>query len=255
MADPLSVAGSAVGVVSLGLTVCQSLISYYGSWRAYDEEISSVTRKAEGLKTTLEALQNPLRKLESANAMEILEVHKGILACAETLHKLRKTAEKCKAIRPPSAFKPNFQALGKRTLYPFRRDTLLWLKDTLEGLQNNLNTAILVLQLCDKNQNRNAKTSADTSQNRTAIYSQMEKTEWLGSVSISAQAGNKDICERLKNIDERTATILKILPSIQETTKVANLISNGYEKRFNDMARTLRIHQVVHAYRKTGVID
>ena len=42
MGDPFSVAGSAVGVISLGLAICQSLISYYGSWKAYDDEIKSL---------------------------------------------------------------------------------------------------------------------------------------------------------------------------------------------------------------------
>jgi hypothetical protein len=32
-------------------------------------------------------------------------------------------------------------------LFPFRRDTLLGLKSTLESLQSNLNTAIQVLHL------------------------------------------------------------------------------------------------------------
>ncbi len=125
MADPFSAAGSAVGVISLGLTICQSLISYYGSWKAYDDEIKSLSYKAEGLKTTLQTLQHPLRKLESANPSETMEVQSRVLACEEVIQKMGKRVRKCEEILPSSAFAHKLQVLGKKTLYPFKRETLI----------------------------------------------------------------------------------------------------------------------------------
>lgn len=148
MADPFSVAGSAVGVISLGLNICQSLISYYGSWKAYDDEIKNLIYKAEGLKSTLHTLQGPLRELESTNPSEILEVQSQVLACEAVIQKVRKRVRKCEEILPSSAFAYKLQVLGKKALYPFKRETLIWLRDTMEGLQANLNTAILMLQMC-----------------------------------------------------------------------------------------------------------
>lgn len=42
MGDTFSVAGGAVGVISLGLTVCQGLLAYYGPFKAVDEQIHEI---------------------------------------------------------------------------------------------------------------------------------------------------------------------------------------------------------------------
>jgi hypothetical protein len=147
MGDPLSVTGPAVGIVSLGLTVCQSLISYYGPWSAYDEEISELARKAEGLKTTLQTVQGTLEKFESTEMIQTKEVQTRIMPCIEALQRLEKEIEKCKKSQSPSNFRDKLQAIRKRVLYPFKRETLLWLRNTVEGLQANLNTTFQVLQL------------------------------------------------------------------------------------------------------------
>jgi hypothetical protein len=35
----MEVAGTAVGVASLGITVCQGLVEYYGDWEGYEDDI------------------------------------------------------------------------------------------------------------------------------------------------------------------------------------------------------------------------
>jgi hypothetical protein len=147
MADPFSIAGSAVGIISLGLTVCQALISYYGPWSAYDKEISYLAKKAEGLKTTLTILQVHVQNLESSDPLVIMEVQRTMVECAKLLQILKSAIEKCKNTSPPSDLKEKVQALKNRMLYPLRRDTVQWLMNSVEGLQSNLNTTMLVLQV------------------------------------------------------------------------------------------------------------
>lgn len=57
MADPFSVAGSAVGVISLGLAVGQGLLAYYGPLKAYDEQIHDVSDRIKSFSSTLKALK------------------------------------------------------------------------------------------------------------------------------------------------------------------------------------------------------
>jgi hypothetical protein len=45
MADPFSGAGGAVGVVSLGLTVCQGLLAYYGPFKHFILEVLPASRR------------------------------------------------------------------------------------------------------------------------------------------------------------------------------------------------------------------
>jgi hypothetical protein len=37
----MAVAGSAVGIASLGIQVCQGLLSYYNSWEGFTTDITS----------------------------------------------------------------------------------------------------------------------------------------------------------------------------------------------------------------------
>lgn len=43
MSDPLSVTGSAVGVISLGLVVCGEIVAYGRDYRDYGEDIRNMT--------------------------------------------------------------------------------------------------------------------------------------------------------------------------------------------------------------------
>lgn len=56
MTDPFSVATGALGVVSLGLTVCEGLISYYSAFKGQNQYLDDLTRRTEGLKGCLSVL-------------------------------------------------------------------------------------------------------------------------------------------------------------------------------------------------------
>ncbi|KAL4910540.1 hypothetical protein BDW74DRAFT_172011 [Aspergillus multicolor] len=64
MADPFSLLSGAAGVVSLGLTVCQGLVAYYGSFTAFSSETESFLTRVKGLSATLELLQSRLNRLQ-----------------------------------------------------------------------------------------------------------------------------------------------------------------------------------------------
>jgi hypothetical protein len=147
MSEPFSVASSAAGIISLGLQVTQGLVTYYSQFKALDTDIAEISRKADGLYGILQVLEGPLRKFESDNAPVPAQVRTAISACEEGLRNLNGWVEKHGKTEPPASIEDRLRVLKKRTLFPFRRDTLLGLKSTLESLQSNLNTAIQVLHL------------------------------------------------------------------------------------------------------------
>lgn len=57
MSDPLSVTGSAVGVISLGLAVCGEIVAYSRACRDYGDDIRSMTTKDESLCIPLKVLR------------------------------------------------------------------------------------------------------------------------------------------------------------------------------------------------------
>jgi hypothetical protein len=147
MSEPFSVASSAVGIVSLGLQVTQGLVAYYSHFKAFDRDIAEISRKADGLSRILQVLKGPLRKFEIDDAPVPAQVRTAISASEEGLRNLNDWIEKYGKVEPPGNIEDRLRILKKRTLFPFRRDTLLGLKSTLESLQSNLDTAIHVLHL------------------------------------------------------------------------------------------------------------
>lgn len=60
MSDPISVTGTAAGVVSIGLQVCSEIVSYCQAWRGFDEDIRNFSQKADGLRIPLVVLRGLL---------------------------------------------------------------------------------------------------------------------------------------------------------------------------------------------------
>ncbi|KAK1654620.1 hypothetical protein BDP81DRAFT_86005 [Colletotrichum phormii] len=56
MADPLSIAGSAVGIISLGIQVAQSLYQFYSTAKGQHSDVARTLRKLQDLQSLLERL-------------------------------------------------------------------------------------------------------------------------------------------------------------------------------------------------------
>ncbi|KAH7371860.1 hypothetical protein BKA64DRAFT_729050 [Cadophora sp. MPI-SDFR-AT-0126] len=162
MADPLSAAGTAVGIVSLGLQVSQGLIKYYSHFKAHDEEIAHIVWKSESLQTLLQALERPLRKAEATGGDVLIQVRRSLFACEAGLKRLRTAAEKYGNLSIPTTIE-KLRALKKRALYPFKRDTLVELNLTLEELFTHSQLALQILTLETMQSHQEAATQAASS--------------------------------------------------------------------------------------------
>ena len=141
MADPVSTAGFAVGAVSLGIQVCQGLVSYYANYKSFDDDIDRIMNKLRGLEETLENLKNGITRFQSANAKEVEDVNKKILSCDDGIYRLQAVLDKCRA-------SPSTNSVHKfvlKTLYPFKKTTLYELDASVRDLQGNLDTGLLSL--------------------------------------------------------------------------------------------------------------
>lgn len=149
MADPFSVAGSAVGMVSLGITICQGLATYYGQFKSFHGEVDDITCRVENLHTVLKlllkTLTNPVVSGTFSKSECTTVAIDAILRCWQRLQKLEKTLEQCRTSPSGNTLKSKFQI--NRLLYPFRRETMMALVEIISGLQANLDTALYMLNL------------------------------------------------------------------------------------------------------------
>jgi hypothetical protein len=88
MAEALGVAGSVVGIVSLGIQLTQGLLKYYGSWKDQDNVVAEMCTSLDNLSGSLtvleKTLQPPARFYKSVKD----SVEKNINAIYGTMRKL-----------------------------------------------------------------------------------------------------------------------------------------------------------------------
>ena len=150
MSDPFSLGASAAGIIASAIQVCQALISYCNAWTSFDGDIGNTSEKLNGLRLTLEVLNDILPKLDSLDASAapaLQNVNERILSCQKGLDQLREAVTKFQPVSPSSGLRQSVQNFKQQSLYPFRKDMLQWLRSTVSDMQANLNSAVQVLEL------------------------------------------------------------------------------------------------------------
>lgn len=135
--------GSAVGVLSLGITVFGGLINYYSAWKDQDANIHTTYLQVENLTATLQQLQSTLAR-QAPESPATLQVNNCIQACKAPIDKLSKKLDKIRRNGP--AERGSRSSLFRSTMYPFKQSTLMKLRETISELRSLLNLAVNVLE-------------------------------------------------------------------------------------------------------------
>ncbi|KAH6894747.1 hypothetical protein B0T10DRAFT_536780 [Thelonectria olida] len=129
MADPLSVAGLGIGVVSLGLQVSGAIMAYIDALNCRDKDIASVKQQNSSLRKTLQIIETSLSQFH--------------LIADLTVCRQSTTSRENK-----------FKNHGKKLLYPFSRPKAEKLEArlgteklaTLEATSHNISASLLAVQ-------------------------------------------------------------------------------------------------------------
>ena len=150
MADPLSIAGSVAGVVSLGIQVTQSLVDFYNSYSYRDSELAGITERLEGLAETFQSLEKALssRTFQADERSLVKSIETSIANCDELVQGLQ---DECQKLSKPlsTGSKAAVKVVGRRVAYPFRQSTLQKVDEDIGEIRANLSFALDVLQLND----------------------------------------------------------------------------------------------------------
>jgi hypothetical protein len=141
----MDVAGTAVGVASLGIQVCQGLLSYYHDWKACDADISSTYSAITDLSKTLTILKSTLQ--QEVDEEKAGRVRTCVEGCEGALLELEKRRCSLQRFSRPEGLRQKMRAGLQRSWYPFRKETLEALKASVTDIQERLKLALQVLQL------------------------------------------------------------------------------------------------------------
>lgn len=136
-----------IGAVSLGITACQGIYSYYESYKSFGSDIDDITYTATILTLILGSLQQRLQEVKEKNIPlegDIKPAVDAILRCQQSIQNLHNMLEEC------TKSSSRFQKAGSRILYPFHKNALNGLLKTMTDMgqilsmaHNNLNLWVL----------------------------------------------------------------------------------------------------------------
>lgn len=142
----MDIAGTAVGIASLGKTVCHGLLSYYEHWKEYKGDIQRSYASIALLGRTLASLEYLLlHNDKSQKSMQQLE--ECMEACNRELSELSDKLRRLRAYQQPVNLQQKTWTELQRLSWPFMKGTLTKLKMHADNAQSQLGLALSVMNL------------------------------------------------------------------------------------------------------------
>lgn len=140
--EAFGVAGSAVGVISLGIQATQYLFDFYTAVKNLESNAADTTKRLGELLELLEILQDQIKDREFLDheCALLARITSLVENCEEYIEELREEVEKFKT-KSTDDIRNKARAAGRRLAYPFRQSTLRNLSDDIDGLLTHLSLA------------------------------------------------------------------------------------------------------------------
>ena len=143
MADPISLAGFGVGVISLGLQVCGSITKYLIDLKCRDEDISSARRQVKDTSAILQLIVTSISRFRPDQHIPTTGVEACLRSCEEELKALEShVAEISGANVAGTSFKDRVKIKNKKLTYSFNRENLQQLEARLASVNAILQLAL-----------------------------------------------------------------------------------------------------------------
>lgn len=149
MAEPFSISSGALGIISVGLTVCDGITQYYNSYKRAPEAINAIDTHVTNLTRVLNLLHSVIdSKQHELPRSTWNQVEEYIFSCESGVENLERKLAKCKATEAEDTNGLiSIKNAGKRLIYPFRESTLAKIREMVSELMDPLSLALDALQI------------------------------------------------------------------------------------------------------------
>ncbi|CAG7557563.1 unnamed protein product [Fusarium equiseti] len=148
MSDPLSVAGTAVGITSLGIQVCQGLIKYLRAVRGRKEEIAESVREVDRVVSLLSSVNRLVPRVGSAN--ETAQLRDCLKNCHTELKNIETLLTELKDAQQSNKAMQRAANAMRSITYPFQQAKLTALRQSLRSVLHDLTLIISIVSLASK---------------------------------------------------------------------------------------------------------
>ncbi|RTE84846.1 hypothetical protein BHE90_000586 [Fusarium euwallaceae] len=148
MGDPLSVAGSAVGIISLGIQVCQGLVQYADAVRGQQRDVDGGMDEVRSLLAVFKSLEQTITRIEidnSENAKSLLEHLRQAEAKLQSLQEV--LTEVGIPVNASSNIKGKMKETYRAAIYPMKKSKLEGARQSVQSILSILTTALQTVDL------------------------------------------------------------------------------------------------------------
>ncbi|KAI1867034.1 hypothetical protein JX265_007610 [Neoarthrinium moseri] len=198
MADPFSLAASAAGIVSLGLTVCSGLASYIDGIRDRKSELSTLSTQAQNLQATLSVLkgaESSIIAMHPAGAPALESAFKSVKEQLQALEVFLK--EQQDASSQSWGMVASLKEQKRKLTFPFHRPTLEKLQKKLDSANGGLQIILHVLGLA-----ATAAVNTTISEVNTTVNNSQ-------STILSVESGIRSLETSMSSMSLSTTTIIR----------------------------------------------
>lgn len=142
MSDPLSITGSAVGVISLGLVVCGQIVEYGRTYKGYRDDIQRMISKADTVCTPLKVLREIIEMKQINQPDTAVDISKKVMSIDAYIGRLRATIKRYGPTGTSDGLSNKARNQAKRAVYYFRKETLREISLDLDNMQSILHTTM-----------------------------------------------------------------------------------------------------------------
>jgi len=144
----LGAAASVVGIVSFGIQIAQGLLQYYGSWRDQDSDVEAICASIDSLSKTLALLSETFQRHDRPRISIEKRVVESVDCVNIAIKKLNDELEKVQNTASPiPGVRATVRRHVRRTLYPFKEETLRKIQNAVSEARSDLNLTLQVLHM------------------------------------------------------------------------------------------------------------
>ncbi|KAM0420773.1 hypothetical protein ACHAPT_011434 [Fusarium lateritium] len=148
MSDPLSVAGSAAGIISLGIQVCKGLAEYADAVRGRQQDVGDGMDEVRSLLAVFKSLEQTITRIETdspKNARSLLEHLRQAEGKLQSLEEV--LIEVGIPVNASSSIKGKMKETYRAAIYPMKKSKLEGARKNVQSVLSILTTALQTVDL------------------------------------------------------------------------------------------------------------
>jgi len=143
----MDAAGTAVGIISLGITLCDGIVTYCHAWKHQDDDVRSLTALCETLNQLLQDIEQRVKGSQTLDPHIVEKLNDTLQACAGHNEAVLQLTKKYATGPATTAWKGKARELAQKLKFPFQKKTLEELREIMIAFRGNVDTALELLNL------------------------------------------------------------------------------------------------------------